>query len=203
MTPLRKTSFGQHEMSLLDRVIFMLRKRQFREALGSPVALAVDLGSGYRAPLLRSLLKEGGVERGHAVDLSLDQSIFSDRLSGSEHDLNTDIIALKDDAADLVISLAIIEHLTDPVHHVKEAFRLLRPGKKLVLTTPSPYGKPLLEFLAYRLGVIDEAEIRDHKHYFHKKEIEELLVLAGFKGVNVRYFLFGLNTIAVAEKPRD
>ncbi len=197
----RKTSFGQLEMSLLDKVIFTLRKRQFRSALHGELNLAVDLGSGHRAPLLQTLLREGIIERGHAIDLSLDKTIFSHQLSGEEHDLNTGTVSFPEGSADLVVSLAILEHLTNPVHHVREAFRLLGTGKKIVLTTPSPYGKPVLEFMAYRLRVIDEAEIRDHKHYFTKKELQALLTEAGFQDVKVNFFLCGLNTIAIGEKP--
>jgi len=197
---MRTTSFGEQHIGILDRIIFWIRKRQFREALDQKIDLAVDLGSGHRAVLLRSLLSDGTILRGHAVDLSLDPSILSPQLTGESHDLNTGVVEIPDGSADLVISLAILEHLTDPPHHVQEAFRLLRPGRRLILTTPSPYGKPVLEFLAYRLHVIDEAEIRDHKHYFSKREIEDLLISAGFQGVNVHHFLFGLNTIAVGEK---
>jgi SAM-dependent methyltransferase len=197
----RTTSFGENEMSMLDKMIFMLRKMQFRSALQGNLALAVDLGSGHRAPLLQTLLRDGIIDRGHAIDLSLDESIFSERLTGEEHDLNHGVVSLPEGSADLVVSLAILEHLTDPEHHVREAYRLLGRGRKIVLTTPSPYGKPVLELMAYRLKVIDEAEIRDHKYYYSKREIEELLTRAGFRSVKVRHFLFGLNTIAIGEKP--
>jgi SAM-dependent methyltransferase len=198
---MRETSFGEKNIGLVDKLIFLLRKRQFRSALSGKIDLAIDLGSGHRARLLRALLASGDIRRGHAVDLSLDHAIFTSTLTGEEHDLNTGVVSLPDESADLVVSLAIIEHLIDPVHHVKEAFRLLCPGKKLILTTPSPYGKPVLEFLAYKLHVIDEGEIRDHKHYFRKCEIDDLLKLVGFQNVTVEHFLFGLNTIAIGEKP--
>ncbi len=199
---MRTTSFGEQKISILDRFIFWLRKRRLSSVLQESVDLAADLGSGHRASLLSSLLSDGTIARGHAVDLSLDPSIFSPVLSGEEQDLNTGVVSLPEGSADLVVSLAIIEHLHDPVHHLKEAFRLLAPGRKLVLTTPSPYGKPLLEFLAYQLHVIDEAEILDHKHYFRACEIRDLLSMIGFEDIEVKCFLLGLNTIAVGKKPR-
>jgi len=198
---MRTTSFGEAKVGVLDWFIFWLRKRQLKDALDKKIHLAVDLGSGHQAVLLKALLSDGSIARGHAVDLSLNQKILSETLTGEEHNLNTGIVSLSDGSADLVVSLAIIEHLTDPVHHLKEAFRLLAPGRKLVLTTPSPYGKPVLEFLAYWLHIIDEGEIRDHKHYFRKCEIRDLLTMVGFERVQVRYFLFGLNTFAIGEKP--
>ena len=83
-----------------------------------------------------------------------------------------------------------------------ELYRVLRPGGTLLLTTPAPASKPVLEFLAYRLHFIDEGEIRDHKHYFNEDELRALLAKAGFAPGQIRYkpFLFGLNQLVIATK---
>ncbi|MBP6256774.1 hypothetical protein KA405_03490 [Patescibacteria group bacterium] len=39
------------------------------------------------------------------------------------------------------------------------------------MTTPSVWSQPVLELLAYRLHVISEEEIRDHKEYFDKQKL--------------------------------
>ena len=40
------------------------------------------------------------------------------------------------------------------------------------MTTPSKKAKPLLEFLSFRLGVINKEDILEHKNYFDPNEIK-------------------------------
>lgn len=51
-------------------------------------------------------------------------------------DLNRDL-ALKSETVDLCISLETIEHLENPWHFVRELSRVLKPGGRLVLSTPN------------------------------------------------------------------
>jgi len=62
--------------------------------------------------------------------------------------------------------------------------------------------KPILEFLAFKLGVIDRDEIADHKQYFNVAELKELLVKCGFRpeDISAHTFLFGLNNFILAKK---
>lgn len=66
--------------------------------------------------------------------------------------------------------LAVIEHLSYPIEMLKEIERVLKPSGILLLTAPSHLAKPVLEFLSYRLHIIDEREIRDHKRYYNKRD---------------------------------
>jgi hypothetical protein len=54
--------------------------------------------------------------------------------------------------------------------------------------------------MAYRLRIINEAAIRDHKHYFSKKELVELLQKVGFKKISHSYFELGFNQKVTAHK---
>jgi 2-polyprenyl-3-methyl-5-hydroxy-6-metoxy-1,4-benzoquinol methylase len=49
-------------------------------------------------------------------------------------------VGLPREAFDTVISCETIEHLTDPVGALREFARILRPGGRLVLTTPNYFG---------------------------------------------------------------
>ncbi len=99
-----------------------------------------------------------------------------------------------------VTMLAVLEHLNYPREILREIHRILRPGGVLVLTTPTWLAKPILEFLAFRLGWIDTGSIRDHKRYFSKQELRELLEQCGFKVRRAAYFEAGCNLIIQAEK---
>jgi SAM-dependent methyltransferase len=141
------------------------------------------------------------VKKALGIDTAPDTSETIPNLSLVQGNLN-EALPLPDAYADVVVSLAVIEHLTDPEIHTLEAYRILKPGGVLLLTTPSPRAKPILEFLAFRLGVIDRFEIEDHKHYFNTSELRTVLESAGFKPENLKVslFQFGFNTFVVARK---
>lgn len=54
-----------------------------------------------------------------------------------EADLNGGSFPLPSEDANAVIANQVVEHVTDPNHFISEAFRILRPGGVLVLTTPN------------------------------------------------------------------
>ena len=119
-----------------------------------------------------------------------------------------DVAAIADrfpGAFDVATSFAVIEHLPpDEVPgHLASIRSTLRPGGHLVLTTPTPRSKPVLEFLAFRLHVISEFEIRDHRRYYDGPELHDLLTRAGFDRVEHATFQFGLNQRAVAQRPTE
>jgi ubiquinone/menaquinone biosynthesis C-methylase UbiE len=111
-------------------------------------------------------------------------------------------LPLDDASFDCVLMLAILEHL-DLVKVEKvlnEVQRVLRPGGKLLMTSPTPLSKPLLEFMAYRLGVISRLEIEDHKHYYSKAEVDRLLNSSGFKKIKSGHFQLLMNAYYIFEK---
>jgi SAM-dependent methyltransferase len=160
-----------------------------------------DLGSGHDYPLLRYLCRTGRAKRGIAVDITYDTSRSTPEIETLEADLGQPL-DLPSSSVDAVLSVAVLEHLDDPLFHLREALRILRTGGRIVVTSPAPSSQWLLELLAYRLHVIDEREIRDHRRYYGENDIRGLLADAGFAGESIRYqtFLFGLNQLATAEK---
>lgn len=128
----------------------------------------VDLGSGEGK--FKKLLERKG-----AVVLGVDKE------GGDiKHDLN-EPLPFRDKEFDLVVSLAVLEHLEKPEVFLREVKRIAHAG---VLTTPHGRSKRLLEFLA-GLGLINREHIKDHKRYWTQKELKEygfntLLFSAGF-----------------------
>lgn len=98
---------------------------------------------------------------------------------------------------EIVTMLAVLEHLNFPIEMLREIERVLVPNGVLLLTVPSRASKPVLEFLAYKLHIIDEREILDHKKYYNKGDLREAISqVKGLKLHTHRYFQCGMNNFA-------
>jgi SAM-dependent methyltransferase len=197
---MRNKSFGQDGVSLVDGIIFYLRSRKIKKHLHNVDSL-VDIGCGYNADLLRLIQKKFNIKKCIGADLSVNLDLNTDNFVLQKKNINCEKIDLPDQSVDRVVSLAVLEHLENPENLVSEAFRLLKSNGKLILTTPSIFAKPILEFLGM-FGLIDYAEVKDHKNYFNKRQLKAMMIEAGFKksDIEAKSFLFGLNNIIICTK---
>lgn len=198
---MRTEAFDSTRGSRLDRIIWAWRVRKVRRQIGPRRERIVDLGCGRTAPLLRMLLTGRATRFAIGVDLDPAPDQGTQGLRMLRADLNAPL-PIADASADVVLSLAVLEHLLEPLLHLQEIHRILKPAGVLLLTTPSPRGKPVLEFLAYRLGLIDRREIEDHKTYFDTRMLREILSRAGFEPQNTEAttFQFGMNNSVRAKR---
>ncbi len=193
----REKSFFITRWRFLDKVI-----QKWRMSLVDYVLLknrvVCDLGCGFDATFLIGVKKI--IKRGIGVDISVDRSIKEDNLDFIECNLNNDL-PIDSNSIDIVTSFAVLEHLDDYEKHLSEIFRILDGDRKgiLFLTTPSPSAKPVLDTLAF-LGLIDSAEIKDHKRYFSSKMLLKILMDQGFVDVEIKNFQFGFNNLVIARK---
>jgi SAM-dependent methyltransferase len=112
-------------------------------------------------------------------------------------------LPIKDNYLDLVVAFAFLEHIDHPDHILNEAIRIIKPGGKAIFTTPTPQAKFILEFLSYKLKLISEREIREHKNYFTKESLIKCIHPKVISNVNIShtYFELGLNNYLVLTKP--
>lgn len=198
----RLHAFGKEQYSILDNLIFSLRKRQVIKRLPKSPRVIADFGSGYDCRLLVQLLKTFRDANAIGVDTEFHPELaFVQRLRCVTENLNSPLTELKDESIDVGLSLAVLEHLDEPDVFLKELHRVMRPGGVVLLTTPGPTSKPLLEFLAFKLKIIDAHEIQDHKQYFSSNNLKELFHDAGFslENIDARTFLFGMNNIVMVK----
>lgn len=194
----RHTSWGEDTKSTLDRIIEQMRFYRISKFIknGSKV---LDLGSGYNGSLLQKL--ESQIKSGVGIDISVNRNLKSNKIRLLKGRVDKKI-KLRSNTFDAITSLAVIEHVSNPEKMITESLRLLKKGGHLIITTPSKYNKPLLEFLAFNLGVISKTEIADHKRYYDANSLRKELIDCGFKkrNISVKYFQGGLNVFAIAKK---
>lgn len=158
--------------------------------------IVCDLGCGFDVKSL--LFIEDRISGGVGCDLKINKNFKNDKIKLLEFDLNN-IFPIKDESVDIVISFAVIEHLDNWDNFLSEAFRILKKDGIIILTTPDPKGKFILETLAFA-GLIDKNEIKDHKHYFGKNELFEIFCRKNFRKIEINKFQFGLNNLVLAKK---
>lgn len=194
----RKKSHFQDKEPILEPILQKIRFSKIKPYL-SKGAKVLDLGCGYDAHLLHHFSDQ--ISEGLGIDISVNKKKETKKIKLKSFGLNKDAKIAKNHF-DLVTSLAVTEHLDNPLAMYKTAFKCLKPGGMFVLTTPTPASKPILEFLAFKVGFVSKQEILDHKHYFNVSEIKNLLIRAGFKSANIQAstFSLGLNNFATAKK---
>ncbi|MFA6474999.1 MAG: methyltransferase domain-containing protein [Patescibacteria group bacterium] len=191
----RQRAHFQGKEASLESLLRWLRLRRIVRHIPDN-SVVVDLGCGYDAGFLHTIASK--LKRGIGVDLSVGPSSVQ-HIEMLAANLN-EPLPLPDKTFDIVVSMANLEHLEKPEVALQEMKRVLKPGGKVLLTTPSTYAKPVLEFLAYRLHVVSEDEIRDHKLYFNKALLHQYFKEAGFNNIQHHYFQFGMNNFVLAVK---
>lgn len=177
----------------------LLRRARIAKALPVirkyPHCAFLDVGCGWEARLLKDV--EPYVSRGVGIDRRV-PAVDSDKLMTVRADLEG-TLPFESHTFDVATMLAVLEHLHEPLRVLAEVRRVLRPHGTLILTVPSPAAKPVLEFLAYKLKLVNATEIGDHKRYYGRRDLRALSEQAGFRMHTHRYFQMGFNSLATLE----
>jgi glycosyltransferase involved in cell wall biosynthesis/ubiquinone/menaquinone biosynthesis C-methylase UbiE len=157
----------------------------------------MDIGCGYNHKFLNQVEKY--IDLGVGIDFKVPEyngkKIITKKLKLS------DKLPYDDSSFDIVTMLAVLEHLDKPKEITEEIYRILKPGGKLLLTVPSKRAQPVLEFLAFKLHIISEKEILDHKKYYDMEELANLIGhIDGFNIEYHEYFQFKFNNYCIITK---
>jgi SAM-dependent methyltransferase len=166
------------------------------------VALEVGCGSG-------NLLFEGRLPARTIVGVDVSQTALqfcrSRRSEARFHFARTvgEHLPFRDHSVDLVILIEVIEHLPDPALTLRQIARVLRPGGRLVMTTPNydwPSPWPLLEWLADRSGMVAPMDGDQHVTRFGPASLATLLERESFEIVRKGTFYGGSIALAFASR---
>ncbi|HEY9696876.1 MAG TPA: class I SAM-dependent methyltransferase [Trichocoleus sp.] len=181
---------------LLEPVLRRWRLRQVMPWI-PPGAKLLDIGCGRSATFLRTISPH--IRQGVGVDFKV-EPIQGQNIETIQLKLAYDL-PFEDSSFDVVTMLAVLEHIEHEKAILLEVQRVLRDGGKLILTVPSVWSQPLLEFLSYQLKIVDEAEIRDHKRYYNRKKLNQVLINeVGFQEFHHHYFQFWMNNFCTVAR---
>ena len=187
----------------LERLLTWFRIRKVLPYVKNE-AVVLDFGCGKHLGALRALRSVASVRIGvDSCFKNIPAAMSSDGIlaCGSFSEVET---ALQKTGAkvDTILSLACFEHLEQHEFQgvLKHLDALSGPGCRLVGTVPTPSAKPVLEFLSYRLRLIDPSQIEDHKVYYDKRQLIDALNNSGWTLVRYQTFQVKMNSFFVLEK---
>lgn len=186
---------GTRNFNLLDHWIAMWRLRKIRSYIsGSDTIL--DFGCGYNATLLRSLTNK--IKSGIGIDYDVANSSVGKNIRIMNFRF-ADTLPFHAGQFDKIFMLAVLEHFDrkQSVTLLKEFRRILKKSGQLIMTTPTPASKPILDFLANKLHLISRTEISDHKHYYSPEDLSVLTHRTKFTLQSYETFQCHLNSLAV------
>jgi 2-polyprenyl-3-methyl-5-hydroxy-6-metoxy-1,4-benzoquinol methylase len=202
MREVRRKSFGQEKKtSFVDRFgIWLSRRSVFRHIGQFEGKTVCDVGCGYEASLAQEIAKDAAYVT--VCDVALSPSALDGlNIRGIEGPFEDTAPDIEPNSMDLVLCMSMLEHVSDDDLVLAHLFRIVNIGGVVIVNVPSWFGKRLLEFSAFKLGLSPAEEMNDHKRYYSPRDLWPKLVSAGFlpENISVRRHKFGLNTLAICK----
>ena len=158
-----KTSYPSEFAKYITKTVFENKKGKL-----------IDVGCG-RGDMLRAFQEIGHDVRG--IDLSSESKELCAPIIVDQIDLENSENKF-DLKCDYIFSKSVIEHLKNPLEFVKSCKKMLNSNGKMIILTPSWYHTNWGPFYQ------DFTHIRP----FTLSSLRDLIVLAGFKKMKIRYF---------------
>lgn len=179
---------------ILEPLLRRLRVRQVLPFIKQyPDCRLLDIGCGWEARLLKTV--EPYIKSGVGIDFKAGE-VHTPKITTRRLALDK-VLPFPKKSFDVITMLAVLEHLAEPLAIAREIERILVSGGRLIITVPSRAAKSVLEFLAYRLHIVSEAEIKDHKAYYNYRDLAALFGKTRLEIERHRYFQIGMNNFCV------
>lgn len=155
-------------------------------------------------PYLRGRVLDYGCGIGALADLCLpdaylgvdtsEEALEAARARHPRHEFDNKVS--EHERFDIIVGLAVLEHVADPQDLLARWCGMLHPGGRIVLTTPHPSYEWILTVGA-KVGLFDRHSLDEHEDLLDHARIRELAGAAGLEVERYRRFLFGANQLFV------
>lgn len=184
------------DFNIVDSFIAFLRSSRIKKYIRDKDRV-LDFGCGSQGYFLKDI--KNNISEGVGLDSDVENRIYENLVFikfNFKNKLPNDIGKF-----DKIVMLAVLEHIEiNKVDNLMSEFKkVLNDSGQIIMTTPTPMSKPILELLA-STKVINKDEIADHKKYYSKTDITELARQNKLKLVSYKLFQAGLNSEIVFEK---
>lgn len=97
---------------------------------------------------------------------------------------------------DMIISLAVIEHVKDPIYFLHALKKNLNPKGTIILTTPHPAFEWIHD-LGAKFGLFSSHASEEHETLINLKSMKEIASQAGYEIMNYSRFLMFANQLII------
>lgn len=182
--------------NILDRFISYLRDREVQKNNNFKNMSILDFGCGSNFQSIKKKYKKA--KEVFLVDI-YSKSFSDGKFSFINYQNNFEFLSKKLNSKkfDIIIMSAIIEHVDYPEKIINYLKKYLANDGYFFLTAPSVYSKPILEFLGFKLGIINSDLLSEHQRYYNKKEYDDLSKKTNLNLEKFYFFELKMNTAAI------
>jgi 2-polyprenyl-3-methyl-5-hydroxy-6-metoxy-1,4-benzoquinol methylase len=177
-----------------------LRRKRIMAALPYIQGRVIDVGCGSGA--LANYVKSAcyvGIDKDPAI-IRIAKTIYPNHVfytTEEFHNANNEA-----NKFNTVVSLAVLEHVENPLDFMLFLKSLLAENGKIVITTPHPHSQ-IIQSLGSKTGLFSSHAHQEHKKLFNAQEMTRLAANVNVKIGENETFLFGMNQLFILSKVQN
>jgi 2-polyprenyl-3-methyl-5-hydroxy-6-metoxy-1,4-benzoquinol methylase len=136
-----------------------------------------------------------------AGSIGLDPLLQTERITPTyklQASIFDDSLQVPEQSFDVIVMLAVFEHLQEKEHIAQKCFQLLRPHGRVIVTVPSLKADKVIDLLV-SLRLVDGMSLEQH-HGFEPDQVPGIFEQQGFHAKTWKRFQLGLNNLFVFER---
>tara|TARA_B110000014_G_C20108010_1_gene583049 strand:- start:1326 stop:1904 length:579 start_codon:yes stop_codon:yes gene_type:complete len=186
-----------NKYNALDKIIASFRSKEIKKNINLKNKKILDFGCGSNFRELKERYRE--CANVSLVDKIGDNFNNQDNFNFIHFDGNISKLdkILPNKYYDHIFLLAVVEHLDHPENILNILKKKLTNNGFIFLTAPGKKSKWILEFMAYRLKIINAELVKEHKRYYNLDEYNKLSALTNMNIIKFYFFELGLNTVCL------